>query len=518
MEDQNVTEDERAKHIEKEHVVAFDTFEQRAGFVEGKPILNTIGLITKTRNGVTKPRTNLDTEQSRVKMVAANAGRATLRRLFGAILRLFCLLAMATSADNSSECLVCDFSDAYWQIPLRGDERKYFCATAKIKSKRKCMAFLRSAQGSTNAGLLWGRLAALVMRLSQSPYSPSELSLICYVHDPLAALHGITAVSRRNAAFMVLVWEALGFKLAYSRGQLGEEATWIGGTIRTEAVGIRACIKEALVSDIKTDLERFIDSSVISLKDLHSLVGKLGHAAGLLIIMRPFLEPLWAALYANNIGCAPPNTLWTNQIISTLRWFKAFFGPGGTKVERFFRLDAYSRTGTIVEMGTDASPWGIGGWLSVNGKTTHFFSCRLTTYDAVIFDMTLGTADGWQLWECLAVLVAVDIWTSLWSHHRVVLKVRGDNVGALTLLVKMRPAITKTDIIARELALRVVELSFPPGSVHTPGVAHVVADKRSRVFAPGRSGRVDNKIDPGLEHAAETKAPSRNKAWYRVLE
>ena len=134
---------------------------------------------------------------------------------------------------------------------------------------------------------------------------------MCYVDDPLAALHGTERLRKRNAALMVLVWEALGSKLAYAKGQLSNEATWNGGTLRSEPEGVRAWIKEALVSDIKADLEQLMSGNVISHKDLHSLVGKLGHAAGLLIIMRLFLDPLWAALYAANNDGAPPNTLWT---------------------------------------------------------------------------------------------------------------------------------------------------------------------------------------------------------------
>jgi len=129
------------------------------------------------------------------------------------------------------------------------------------------------------------------MRLTQSLYLSSELSLMCYVDDPLAALVGTALVRRRNAALMVLVWEALGFKLAYAKGQLGQEVTWIGGTMRAEPGGVRAWVKESLVSDIKIDLARLMTSNVILHKDLHSLVGKLGHASGLLIIMRPFLDP-----------------------------------------------------------------------------------------------------------------------------------------------------------------------------------------------------------------------------------
>ena len=43
---------------------------------------------------------------------------------------------------------------------------------------------------------------------------------MCYVDDPLAAFLGTERIRKRNAALMVLVWEALGFKLAYAKGQL----------------------------------------------------------------------------------------------------------------------------------------------------------------------------------------------------------------------------------------------------------------------------------------------------------
>ena len=98
-----------------------------------------------------------------------------------------------------------------------------------------------------------------------------------------------------------------------------------------------------------------------------------------------------------------------------------------------------------------------------------------------------GTSIGQQVWECLAVLIAVDLWSYFCRQDRIQLKVRGDNVTALTLLIKMRPDKNSPamGIIARELALRLVELSSPPEAVHTPGVAHVIADRLSRVHAPG---------------------------------
>ena len=67
---------------------------------------------------------------------------------------------------------------------------------------------------------------------------------MCYVDDPLTALHGTAAERKCNVALVILVWEALGFKLAYSKGQLADEITWIGGTIRSETDGVRAWIRK----------------------------------------------------------------------------------------------------------------------------------------------------------------------------------------------------------------------------------------------------------------------------------
>ncbi len=77
----------------------------------------------------------------------------------------------------------------------------------------------------------------------------------------------------------------------------------------------------------------------------------------------------------------------------------------------------------------------------------------------------------------MAILVAMNIWHAKWAQQRVVLKTKGDNVAALTILVEMRPCGPTMAIIARELALRLAVLSFPPDAVHTPGGAHVLAGR-----------------------------------------
>ena len=89
-------------------------------------------------------------------------------------------------------------------------------------------------------------------------------------------------------------------------------------------------------------------------------------------------------------------------------------------------------------------------------------------------------------------------------------------MGALFMVIKMRPPDAKHAIIAREMALRLAELSFPPDAIHTPGVAHVLADRLSRVFMPGGTGRVDSSIHPALTHSELTTVPIRNSDWYKT--
>ena len=133
-----------------------------------------------------------------------------------------------------------------------------------------------------------------------------------------------------------------------------------------------------------------------------------------------------------------------------------------------------------------------------------------------MFDAKIGDSDGQQLWKRLAILVAVDLWHSVWPQSRIVLKVKGDNVHASTLLVKMRLNGPQMAIITRELAPRLVELSFPPDATHTPGVAHVIADRLSRVFMPGGTGIVDKAIHASLAEADVAVAQIPDETWYRA--
>ena len=86
-------------------------------------------------------------------------------------------------------------------------------------------------------------------------------------------------------------------------------------------------------------------------------------------------------------------------------------------------MDAYLRRGPNIEITTDASPWGIGGWVSIDGFVTELFSDPLGDLDVAEFGHEIGSAEGQQSWEALAILVALRLWRRLWLITRAVIVV-----------------------------------------------------------------------------------------------
>ena len=399
-------------------------------------------------------------------------------------------------------------------MPLHADEQKYFVAKISIKGVYRYLVFLRTAQGPRGAPLTWARYAALIMRLTQSLHDPLQVRLQCFVDDPIAVVRGSELERRTTTALMMLTWEALGCHLSYAKGQYGKSVSWIGGEFEMGKNYLKARVKDSIVCDIRLHLQSFRSSNVIARKDLESFAGKVNHAAGLLVTVRPFLQQLWSALHSELSG--PRGCIWRRQIQHTLKWLEALFHCQSEQLIRTFRVDAYMGRGLPIQIGTDASPWGLGGWLAINGRITKFYRSAVSADDIKLFDLTHGSCEGQQILESLAILVAVRLWLPS-CLERINFTVRGDNVGALTLVTKMRPKSSQLAIIARELALCFANFSFMPSVYHTPGISHVVADGLSRVGDPNKQYADQILAHPALKDAEETIVPARDRFWYRTL-
>ena len=204
--------------------------------------------------------------------------------------------------------------------------------------------------------------------------------------------------------------------------------------------------------------------------------------------------------------------VWVKQIDHALGWLKAFFVHNHAGVSRTFRLADYRREGEELTIGTDASPARFGGWLASNGKVIAYFSDKISANDESILKRNSTSSEGQQAWEFLAILVALRLW--LQPHRQNQFKIVGDNTGALSRSLKLRPKCRTMAIIAREIAFSLSHLSFPPTMVHTPGVAHVLADSLSR-SDPDEDSSLKN--HPTLRGAKRDVPASRDRQWYQTL-
>ena len=96
--------------------------------------------------------------------------------------------------------------------------------------------------------------------------------------------------------------------------------------------------------------------------------------------------------------------------------------------------------------------------------------------------------------------------------------VRGDNIAALSLVLKMRPRTDHMAIIGREIALCLVHYSFLPAVFHTPGVSLIIADSLSRIFDPVKPDAIQILQHPALSKAILTEVPIRTPSYYKALD
>ena len=80
-------------------------------------------------------------------------------------------------------------------------------------------------------------------------------------------------------------------------------------------------------------------------------------------------------------------------------------------------------------------PPGFGGWLFINGKINRHVADAVTNEDAKLSDVDIGSHVVQQIWEASAVLLALELFVAECTQRRMSLQVRGDNVGALVLLI-----------------------------------------------------------------------------------
>ena len=205
----------------------------------------------KMRAGKVKKRLILDTKTSGVSTSASKMERVILPKLLDVVFDCLHLLA----AGGDLEYLVLDFANAFWHLPLAVSERKWFVS----RLRGYYFVFLRSAQGSRNAPLGWGRLAAMLGRMTQSVLGKNEGRLQVYTDDPCCVLRGQPSQRDRLISVITLLWRLMGFPLSWRKGKRGGTVLWIGGvfTISPDERKVTVRISQEIFEDSKLFVDEF---------------------------------------------------------------------------------------------------------------------------------------------------------------------------------------------------------------------------------------------------------------------
>ena len=85
--------------------------------------------------------------------------------------------------------------------------------------------------------------------------------------------------------------------------------------------------------------------------------------------MAAFLQQIFAAIYQRTPG-ETSGHVFKARVAHALDWLAAFLSGAGGMLERTFTVAALLREDAVAEVLLDASPWGLGAALRINGEWT----------------------------------------------------------------------------------------------------------------------------------------------------
>ena len=180
---------------------------------------------------------------------------------------------------------------------------------------------------------------------------------------------------------------------------------------------ISVTIPEDKVAELKSKVQTYLRRPVIGRRQLQSLAGALSFVAGLVPLMRPFLNSLWAALATNDGPKQTRNVVHVRRIGIALQWIDALLGE---KAAPFTRVVRAFRQETKCIIITDASTRGLGAIMIVGDRPVEFFSTIIPQEFIVPY---WGTTRGPQPHGALGIPVPLTSRkdmadkVSTWVHH-----------------------------------------------------------------------------------------------------
>ncbi|KAF4675613.1 hypothetical protein FOL46_000804 [Perkinsus olseni] len=493
------------------------TFEEVKTLVHGDDIVLTPLAALPKSNG--KLRLVSDCKVNHLNDYCFVDEHVELPRVFDLIEGIVQLLNSANDHGEFVEVAVIDFADAVRTIPLAVEERPFHV----LRVGGYYVVFFCLFYGLSSSPLLWGRTAALLSRLGQLFFVTSTnvpLGRIeTFVDDPAMCARGPTIqVARRRLWLPVLLWLALGFRLSFGKRQVSLPVRWIGFMISKKDMNVVVTLPlEKLRVILEMVRPLLVGKARIATKKLRSLCGRLSFAGQIVPYLRAFVALLWSRLARADAS----NQQWitVGDLVTPLKWIWCFLskavakdmsntGDGADNYLRYFPVERLHVVRWCICV--DASPTGLGGFLRKGEEIVSWFADPLDECDCLKFGAVIGDCRWQSVWELLAVLVAIRLWSSrIPSNVRVMCE--SDSVVALSAASRLRSKSPSLNCIAQELALHcaVVGVWYQIKFGHVAGVRNQIADDLSRL----KEGR---QVPSCLEGVSRTKCDKRDGSFWLV--
>ena len=445
----------------------------------GQLVPSAIGVIVKMKAGVQKVRLVHDLRRSLVNQHILISERLVLPRMRDLVNDIAQLLELAEPGE-SVKVLSLDFSNAFKQLAVRTNEKRFL-------SGRACNGWFyyhKVLFGIRTGPLVWGRIAALVSRCTQSLLPDIRARLQTFVDDPVLVLRGTDQQIEDMAAKVLLLWSTLGLQIAWKKGTFGHTTDWIGATITVDDFRQRVTVEVS--KDKIEEWTRLADSllgkPVVARRELQRFTGKMNWAAGFAIQLKPFVRMLHAALHSDASHSPGEGLIYGKQIKPAVTWLKQFLqgfhhGLSWTTV-------AHWRNECCLDFYVDASPWGGGAVKLSNGKPIETFALTWDETDEKSLRAKIGSPGSQALWEAYMMLRCLWNWMTPELHGYV--RIRGDAEGVLMAFVKRSAISPLLNRVVKEVTLHLAVNFRSLETLHVWSEDNTWADAISRLSDPNQ--------------------------------
>jgi len=414
--------------------------------------------------------------------------------------------------------LVADFSDAFKMLRTHPRERRFLAGRALGTYFVFCTVLFGVGTGP----LVWCRVAASMMRITQAALGTDTSRIACFMDDPLLVVAGTRPERVSKALQALLLWRALGARVAWRKGNFGSSVQWIGGQLSLcvtpgsrstkqsnqdypspEQFAVRVSLPSHKVQALLAELRSInaCPKGMVYRDRLRSLAGLGSWIAGLAPQVKPFIRQIWAAIAtpvqsSSNLPvvhkvrrgtkCAPPKLVYRKQIAAALRWLELFALGNQGGLSKTFYLEDRFRDGVVLVC--DASLWGGGAacWASAseyynNVPPLAYLSVKWTSWHERLLNVSIGDPAHQGTFEAYTFLLAVTKWVTESTRGRVI--VVGDALGAMHGVITLSAKSEIVNKIAMELALHLAPLCLSLAGIHIWGEENELADALSRLFS-----------------------------------